>query len=417
MPAHEAPVLVLAPIGRDAEGTVELLEKHGFKALPFRTMESLCQAITEEAGALIVTEEAFSRDSLSQLLSTLEKQPLWSDLPIIILTRPATMDKSHGVISIGRMAEELGNVMFLERPLHTLTLVSAVRACLKARKRQFQSREDAESLKEYAARLIESNRELEQFAYIASHDLQAPLRKVSFFSDMIEQLLTSEANPEVLDLVRRMKTSVNRMQQMVSDLLQLSRIHRQSKEFEPVNLATILQTVSDDLLEYRREMNGMIEYDSNLNITLMGDPGQLHQVFQNLLQNSLKFHRKDARPVVQISARQEGACAIITIKDNGIGFKPEHAERIFETFQRLHGQAEYPGTGIGLSIVKKIVERHQGSIRVESQPGEGSKFILTLPVAQNASIATLKNMNESCSDSVQCRLNSQPSNTLHSQKQ
>jgi signal transduction histidine kinase len=365
--AMDGPVLILAPLGRDAEGTASILNRKGIPSLAFRSMEALCQAIGEDSGVLIITEEAFTKESLPQLLTVLEKQPLWSDLPII---------------SIARLAEDLGNVTFLERPLHTLTLVSAVRAGLKARRRQFQNRDDAVALKEYAARLEESNRELEQFAYVASHDLQAPLRKVKFFSDMLEQLLAREANAEVFDIVGRMKNSVERMQQMVSDLLQLSRVHRQSKPFEPINLANILQAVTDDLFAYQHELGGTLEINNHENLFLLGDPGQLQQVLQNLIQNALKFHRKGVPPVVRVMVQTVGDHGRITVEDNGIGFKQEYAERIFETFQRLHSQSEYTGTGIGLSIVKKIVERHQGSIQVESVPDEGSRFVIELPLAK-----------------------------------
>jgi PAS domain S-box-containing protein len=503
MPAN-APVLILAPLGRDAQGMVIVLERQGYSAKPFRSIEPFCQAIGEDTGMLIITEEALTRDSMPLLLSVLEKQPAWSEVPIILLLRPALRDKSNVQISIARMAEELGNVTFLERPLHGLTLASAVRAGLKARKRQFQNRNDAlalresetryrriietanegvwllddqdrttfvnrqmadmfgympeemlgwtpleflpqeehgrakdslgkrrqgineilelefickdnsricvematssifdeqgnyhgalalvtditerkksqEVLKNYAIRLEESNRELEQFASIASHDLQAPLRKVSLFSEMLERQLDGNASPETFDMLGRIKNSVERMRQLVSDLLQLSRVSTNTTPFEPVNLNAVLETVNEDLLVVREETGGRLEVDLPSTLMLMGNRGQISQVFQNLIQNALKFHRKDVPPVVRVSAWGEDSRCLIAVEDNGIGFKPEYAKKIFETFQRLHGQSEYPGTGIGLSIVKKIVERHLGVIRVDSEPGVGSRFVLDFP--------------------------------------
>lgn len=237
-----------------------------------------------------------------------------------------------------------------------------------------RSAEDA--LKNYATKLEQSNRDLEQFAAIASHDLQAPLRKVRLFSQMLEE----HTGPEGKDIAHRMQSAVEKMQHFITDLLELSRINRKGRPFQAVDLNKAIERVKDDLELIIKESNATIN-TNHLGLVL-GDQPQLEQLFLNLLGNSLKFRREGVQPEIKITGQeQRNGFYQLMIQDNGIGFKEEYLEKIFLPFERLHSAAsKFPGTGMGLAICKKIIDRHGGTITAKSIEGEGSTFILDLPV-------------------------------------
>ncbi len=242
-------------------------------------------------------------------------------------------------------------------------------------------RESERSLKDYTLRLEKSNQELEQFATIASHDLQAPLRKVVLFSEFLKSAAGDKLPQDCLEYVDRIQKAVFRMQALISDLLRLSRVTRKGKPFKPVDLGLVIREVLLDLDENRRDVCGAVEVGNSLIID--ADETQMHQVFQNLIGNGLKFHKKNVPPVVRVDmqALKGGVCRI-TVQDNGIGFDEKYLDRVFAVFERLHGEQEYEGTGMGLAIVQKIIERHHGSITAKSAPGKGTTFIVHLPVHQ-----------------------------------
>jgi PAS domain S-box-containing protein len=233
-------------------------------------------------------------------------------------------------------------------------------------------------------RMRQSNRELEDFAYVASHDLQEPLRKIQAFGDLLESKHKAVLPPQAVDYIDRMRAAARRMQVLISDLLMFSRITTKAQPFVPVDLASIAHDVVRDLEVRTHESGGHIEIGPLP--TIDADPLQMRQLLQNLVGNALKFHRPGVPPLVQIDARidatvEHGTCSI-SVADNGIGFDEKYADRIFTMFERLHGRGTYEGTGIGLAICRRIAERHGGTIVAHSTPGEGSTFVVTLPVRQ-----------------------------------
>jgi len=235
-----------------------------------------------------------------------------------------------------------------------------------------------QALKDYTQRLEQSNKELEQFATIASHDLQEPLRKIMVFSDRLSDMIS----PEGTDYLKRLQASVQRMQNLINDLLNLSRVNRTGQPFKVFSLNKVLKMVLEDLNIALQDTNAQVLIEPL--DTVEADEGQIRQLLQNLIGNALKYHREGIPPIVKIygQSTEDGQAYQITIEDNGIGIKEEYFERIFEPFQRLHGRSLYPGTGMGLTICKKIVERHKGKLSVFSQMGQGSRFSFTLPVHQ-----------------------------------
>ncbi|RJQ46921.1 MAG: hypothetical protein C4538_05920 [Nitrospiraceae bacterium] len=241
----------------------------------------------------------------------------------------------------------------------------------------------------YAEKLKKSNRELEEFAYIASHDLQEPLRKIMSFGDRLKEKYSGAFDEKGLDYLERMQSAAFRMRNLIQGLLMFSRVTSKAQPFVPVNLSAVAQEVLSDMEIRIQESKGRIEVE-HLPV-VNADPMQMRQLMQNLISNALKFTKEGEAPVVKVSGApvtgqertQDNELYQITIEDNGIGFDEKYADRIFGMFQRLHGRKEYEGTGIGLTVCKKIVERHGGSIAAKSVPGAGTKFIITLPAKQS----------------------------------
>jgi signal transduction histidine kinase len=229
-----------------------------------------------------------------------------------------------------------------------------------------------------------SNRELQDFAYAASHDLQEPLRKVSSFADLLIADYSERLDENGLHLLDRMQDAALRMSRLIEDLLSFSRIKTRAQPFERIDLNAVLSDVLDDLQVSLAESAGSVEV-SDLPM-LDADPTQMRQLFQNLVSNALKFHHADVPPQVAVCSTLIEANGSreyrIEVRDNGIGFEQQYLDRIFSPFQRLHGKSAYPGTGIGLAICRRIVERHHGMITARSEPGRGSTFVVTLPADQ-----------------------------------
>ena len=257
---------------------------------------------------------------------------------------------------------------------------------------------DEEQLRRFAAQLEQSNAELKNFASVASHDLQEPLRKIQAFGGRLRAKCAEQLGPKGLDYLERMEGAAQRMQVLIQDLLKLSRVTSRALPFEQCDLRAIALAVLGDLevaIEQKDARVGIGDLP-----VIEGDPVQMHQIFLNLISNALKFQRPGETPVVTVSARvftpadaiitgaaTGAAVCEITVQDNGIGFEACFVEQIFVVFQRLHTRTEYEGTGIGLAVCRKITDRHGGTIVAHSDPPGGAKFTITLPVKQPTTVA------------------------------
>ena len=233
------------------------------------------------------------------------------------------------------------------------------------------------ALAEQADALARSNAELEQFAYVASHDLREPLRKIKSYTELLERRYKGKLDARADKYIAYAVDGATRMQALITALLTYSRMGKEGVALEPTNIDTIVKQVLDDLELVIRETNARITVNSLP--TLMADPSQLRHLLQNLIENAIKFQGQES-PQIEISAERKENEWRFAVRDNGIGIEPQYAERIFRIFQRLHTRTEYSGTGIGLAICKKIVERHGGRIWVESQIHQGSTFYFTIPI-------------------------------------
>jgi signal transduction histidine kinase len=250
-----------------------------------------------------------------------------------------------------------------------------------------ESKHAEQELRDYTRQLEVSMRELEAFTYVASHDLQEPLRKIATFGERLKQQLQGKLDEPQQRSLDRIMSSAERMSRLIEDLLSYSRVSTRGRAMQRVSLQDVLDDAIETLDLCIEETGAKICPIGPLP-AIEGDASQLEQLFQNLLSNAIKFRKPDAAPQVLISCREVARSdepephIEITVKDDGIGFEERYAEQIFAAFHRLHGRDEYPGTGIGLAICRKIVERHHGEVYASSRPGEGAKFVIKLPIKQ-----------------------------------
>jgi PAS domain S-box-containing protein len=234
-----------------------------------------------------------------------------------------------------------------------------------------------EQLKAAAADLARSNSELEQFAYVASHDLQEPLRMVASYTQLLSRRYAGKLDEDADEFIGFAVDGAKRMQDLINDLLAYSRVGTRALQLERIEANDVVDQVARDLAPTTLASGGSVSRDELP--TVYADPTQLRQLFQNLIANGLKFSRPNEPPRVHVAAERDGQWWRFGVRDNGIGIEPQYVDRIFALFQRLHTRDEYPGTGIGLAICKKIVERHGGDISVQSELGAGTTFWFRLP--------------------------------------
>jgi signal transduction histidine kinase len=346
---------------------------------------------------------------LSLSLQKIVSRPI---LHLAMTARAVSANKNYSLRAVKQSNDELGelidgfNDMLAQIQVRDSELEQGrnylehrVQERTKELQQEITERKQAEErLKATASRLEHSNRELQDFAYVASHDLQEPLRKVQAFGDRLKAACSNNLGAEGRDYMERMQAAAKRMQILIDDLLTFSHVTTKANPFEQADLNKIVGEVLSDLEVRIQQTNGQV--DLGALPTLDADPLQMRQMFQNLIGNALKFHQEGRPPIVKIRSQparpageeyagneQTNGLCQITVEDNGIGFDEKYLDRIFVLFQRLHGRTAYEGTGIGLAICRKIADRHGGGITARSTPGEGSTFIITLPLKQPKEVA------------------------------
>lgn len=338
---------------------------------------------------------------LSSALQRLISSPI---IDLAVISRRVSTQKDYSVRAVKQGQDEIGqlidafNEMLGQIQSRDAALQQAhddLEKRVEERTRELQ--QAIEKLSSFAARLENSNRELQDFAYVASHDLQEPLRKVQAFGDRLKQKYGEVIGVDGKDFLERMQSAARRMQNLIDDLLSFSRVTTKASPFKQVDLNKIAQEVMSDLEVRIQQTGGQIQ--AGVLPVIEADSVQMRQLLQNLIGNALKFHKPDGKPMVTISARilapnempaaglpRSGPMCELSITDNGIGFDEKYLDRIFAVFQRLHSRAAYEGTGIGLAICRKIAERHGGTITARSKEGEGASFIVTMPMAQTKDV-------------------------------
>ena len=372
---NEERVLVLAPTAKDARLCEAILKESGIESEVCPDLASACSEIERGAGAALLSEEALSRGGLGRLVDTLGRQPSWSDFPLLMLTG----EGADSELAL-RTLETLGNVTLLERPVRVPALVSAVRSALRARRRQYQIRDQIAEMKRIADTLRESDRRKDEFLAILAHELRNPLAPLS---NALEAIRLAD-DREMLHWARGvMQRQLAQMVRLIDDLLDVSRVSRGKIKLNRERL--VLGDLVRDALEVCRPAIDAAGHRLEVSlpeqgVELEGDHTRLVQVLCNLLSNATKYTPAGGR--ISLAARTEGSDLLLEVVDNGAGIPTEMLPKVFDLFTQVEHSLERSqgGLGIGLTLVKRLVELHEGSIDASSEgAGRGSRFVVRLP--------------------------------------
>ena len=373
---REESVLVLAPTRKDGSVFRAVLAEAGVDCTICEDAAELCAGIDAAAGLACLSEETLTAGSFELLCLAVRRQPAWSDFPIIVLTEEGASSEM-----VLRTLETLGNVTLLERPVRVPALVSAVRAALRARRRQYQIRDYLAESERTAASLREADRRKDEFLAILAHELRNPLAPLR---NALEAMRLASLDGETLAWARSiMERQLTQMVRLIDDLLDVSRVSRGRVELKHENAA--LSALVQDALELCQEAIRNAQHTLSVSLPavpvfLRCDPTRIVQVLGNLLSNATKYTPPGGR--IEIAARTSDGEVEITVRDNGVGIPPEMLTRVFDMFTQVERSLERAqgGLGIGLTLVKRLVEMHGGQVEARSDgPGCGSSFVLRLP--------------------------------------
>lgn len=383
----ELRVLVVAPTGGDAANVSAMLGRAGLGAAICPNLSAVALEIADGCGVILLTEEAVNYERYRDLSRALAAEPKWSAIPVVLLVGGGKTPSFHE--EAARAIGARGNLLIVERPVRTATLLSTLRSALAHRAQQYEVRDllrEREELlgslerkvEERTRKLQEANAELEAFSYSVSHDLRAPLRSMESYARILCEEHAENLNEEGRYYAQRIMKNAAKMDRLMVDVLTMSRVSRSELDLAPVDVAALVEEVIDQYPDLAA-VHKQIHVAGPLG-RVIGDHSSLVQCFSNLLQNAFKFVPPDRTAEVRVTAIEEPAWVTVSVADNGIGIDPAVHERIFGMFERA-GPANVPGTGIGLAIVKKAVDRMGGAVGVESAPDQGARFWLRLPRA------------------------------------
>ncbi|VXD16647.1 Histidine kinase response regulator hybrid protein [Planktothrix serta PCC 8927] len=328
-------------------------------------------AVKHEPPDLILLDIKMPEMDGYQVCEVLKSQEKTAGIPVIFLS---ALDDVFDKVK----AFTVGGVDYITKPFQVEEVFARIENQLTIRRLQKQLQDKNLKLEHLNQELQRSNRELEEFAYVVSHDLQQPLQTITGFAELL-LALKSEINleQEADEYVAPILDEGIRMQELIKDLLEYSRVGTKKRKFEATDCQDVFRKSLAHLHSAIEESRAIIT--SEPLPTVMADRIQMGQLFQNLIGNGIKYQRPNVQPKIVISVQEKPQEWLFKVEDNGIGIKPENFDRIFQVFQRLHTNQEYPGTGVGLAICKKIIDRHRGKIWIESEWGIGTTFYFTLP--------------------------------------
>ncbi len=370
-------VLLVEDSASDAELVLRALKKNGFEvsSAVAQTAEEFLAMVKKNPPDVVLADYNLGQWRGLEAVDLLCREGL--DIPVIIVT--GALGDTLAVECIRQGATDYVLKDSLPR------LPEAVRRALREKKERDMRRQAERNLSRKVNELARSNAELEQFAYVASHDLQEPLRMVANYTQLFAEQYRGKLDEQAEKYIHYAVDGATRMQAMIQDLLAFSRVGRAESGFQEIDLNAAVKLALENLQPAIKESGAVVKCDSLP--MLKAHRIQMVQLFQNLIGNAIKF-RGNQPPLIQIGAEQKNGEWIVSAKDNGIGIAVEYSEIIFAIFQRLHTRSEYPGNGIGLAICKKIIERHGGRIWVESKEGQGSTFKFTLAAGTEESART-----------------------------
>jgi signal transduction histidine kinase len=385
-------VLVMAPIGADAANIRTVLQSAGMRPVVCTSDTNLRAGMSEDCGAVLLTEEALTPELLTLLAGLFEAQPPWSDIPVVLIASVGF--SNSGAIAAAKLRGSRRTVTLLERPLRSVTLLATLHTVLAARHRQYEVRDllrerdtllsSLESrVAERTAELQRMVQEMEAFSYSVSHDLRSPLRSLAGYSRALQEDHAAELSAGARLYLEKIARAAQRMDNLTQDVLAYTRATRCEMEISPVDLDSLLSEVIEQYPALGSSAEHIILH-SPIG-WVMGHVPSLIQCFSNLLGNAVKFVPPGRSPLVEVRTTRQGPWSRISVKDNGTGIDPSQHERIFGMFERA-AEKNVPGTGIGLAIVKKAVERMGGTVGVISASGKGAEFWIRLLTAEKAPV-------------------------------
>ncbi len=371
---HKHRILIVAPIGQDAEVLRNALANDGITACVCDTIEQVCDGIEQGASVAIIAEEVLLPGNIDRLEKTIQRQPEWSDFPIIIMASVGTSSDRVWTV-LGSSIRSL-NATVLERPVLTRALLAAVRTSLRSRDAQYRIAEELRRRKEAEASLVAANEEMQTFSYSVSHDLRTPLLSMKGFSRFLLEDYGDKLDENGRDYLNRIMKSADQMSRLIDDMLSLSRISRQEMTLGSVDLGELAQTIIGELREAQPQNS--VEVLIHGDLTTRADERLFKIALTNLLGNAWKYSSKNPHPRIEFGSFLLENEKVFFVRDNGAGFSMKQLDRLFKPFQRLHSEGEFPGTGIGLPIVHRVISRHGGRVWAEAEPGKGATFYFTL---------------------------------------
>lgn len=346
----------------------ETLRDHGYDTTGFTQGRAAVEALRKARFDLLLADLAMPEmDGIAVLHAVQQADP---DIVGIIMT-------GEGTIATAVEAMKTGALDYILKPFKLSVILPVLARALAVRDLRIANAELERSVRERTAELEAANKDLESFSYSVSHDLRSPLTTILGSADLLNDDHAAELPPESRARLGSIIKSAEKMSQLIEDLLRLSQLGRQSLSKRPVNVAALVHEVVDDLMKDQNAQHVRIEL-GNLPDGV-GDPALLRQVFINLLSNAIKFTRGKPSPVVEVVCTQQAGMKVYSVRDNGAGFDMRRAKELFGAFQRLHNADQFEGTGVGLSIVNRIVQRHGGRIWAESEVDKGATFHFSLP--------------------------------------
>ena len=368
-------VLILAPTGQDATLIASVLSNFNIRAICYHDIGSLCERAMKNAGAILIAEEALSRNTVQSLKNILEKQEPWSDIPIVLLTSDGeTTLASHRIL---KDLSAVGNVTLLERPFRKITLGSTLQVALRSRIRQYQVRD-------LLRKQVEATRMRDEFISIASHELKTPLTSLKLQNQIHQRILKNPtptfSSPErVHQLVESTGRQVDRLGRLIEDMLDVSRIHtgKLTLEKAETDLAELILEVLEGMSAQLTMADCEVDLKLEPHTLVVCDRYRIEQVIINLLTNAIRY--AGGAPIF-IQLEGKNGFAEISVRDSGPGISTENQQRIFDRFERAVSSSNISGLGLGLYICREIIESHGGQISLSSKEGEGATFLIRLPL-------------------------------------
>jgi signal transduction histidine kinase len=366
--AHKLTLLIVDDEPASMRALCDTLEYEGYRTYGYTSAADALAAMRERSFDLLLADLQMPGTNGIDLMKSAQ---------LVDPTLVAVIMTGHGALETAVAAMKAGALDYIQKPIKLATALPVLERALAVRQLRIEKKRLEENVRERTEELKIANRELEAFSYSVSHDLRAPLRAVSSFTQALLSEHVATLNDEGRRLLQNVNAGAAHMDRLITDLLRLSQLNRQELHRQPVRFGELAERVIDGMAAERAGRD--IEFVVADFPTWQVDPGLMQQVFVNLVSNAIKFTRDRAKARIEIGYRMNGTTLVCFVKDNGVGFNMKYMNKLFGVFQRLHSADQFEGTGVGLSIVRRIVERHGGTVWVDGAQDQGATFYFSLP--------------------------------------